>query len=114
MACYLMNPQLTAEQIQAKANALKVLQRKLEIREGGVSVVIGANGAVAFRGWTEADRGGIADTCAYRALSAIGSPELRRAVARAEALYGRKVNPQAVAAGVHSHDGGQTFHPGHK
>lgn len=113
MACYLMKPSLTAAEIEAKSNALKVLERKLEIREGGISVVIGANGAVAFRGWSDAERGGIADTCAYRALSAINSPALRRAVARAEALYGRKVNPQAIASGVHSHDGGNTFHHGH-
>lgn len=114
MACYLMKPSLTAAEIEAKANALARLERALELKNAtGVSVVIGANGAVAFRGWSDAERGGIADTCAYRALSAINSPALRRAVARAEALYGRKVNPQAIASGVHSHDGGNTFHHGH-
>jgi hypothetical protein len=38
-----------------------------------------------------------------------GSPELRQAVARAEAMQGVKVNPQAVASGFHSHDNGLTW-----
>ena len=45
-----------------------------------------ATGEVAFRGWVEAERAGLCDACAYRALSASNSPELRRALARAEAM----------------------------
>lgn len=112
MACFLQQAKLTPQQIAARDNALAVLERKLAAKE--VSVVVGSNGAVAFRGWTEADRNGLADVCVYRALSSKNSPELRRAVARAEALAGRNIDKRAVNAGTHSHDGGKTFHPGHK
>lgn len=105
-------PTLTAEEKSAQENALKVLERKLASQQG-VTVVIGQNGAVAFRGWVEADRAGLSDVCAYRRLLGTNSPELRRAVARAEALYGRKVDQRQVNAGTHSHDGGHTFHKGH-
>ena len=44
-----------------------------------------------------------------RRLSAKGSESLRRAVARAEALAGRKADARAIASGVHSHDGGRTW-----
>lgn len=111
MACYLMKPQLSPQQLAAKDNALKVLARKLANKE--VTVFISRQGALAFQGWSEADRGGLADTCAYRALAASNSPELRRAVAAAEARYGLKLDKRVLAAGVHSHDGGKTFHNGH-
>jgi hypothetical protein len=58
-------------------------------------------------------RNGISDACAYRKLLASGSPALRAALAKAEAMAGRKVDPQAIASGVHSHDGGRTWNPGH-
>jgi hypothetical protein len=92
--------------ILAMAAALDRLQRSLG---AGVSVVIGAQGGIAFRGWAEADRAGLSDLCAYRKLAARNSPELRRAIARAEAVAGRKLDPQALASGVHSHDGGRSF-----
>lgn len=92
-------------QQQQKA-ALDRLQKALG---SSVSVVIGAQGAIAFRGWRDQDRGGLSDLCAYRKLAARNSPELRRAIARAEAVAGRKLDQQTVAAGVHSHDGGRTF-----
>lgn len=87
------------------ASALDRLQKALGA--GAVSVVIGVRGSIAFKGWDE--RGGLTDLCAYRKLAARSSPELRKALARAEAVYGRKVNEQAMAAGVHSHDGGKTW-----
>lgn len=91
--------------------ALDKLRRALTAR--GVQIAIAQNGAVAFNGWSAADRAGVSDACAYRVLAAEGSWELRQAVARAEAAQGRRVNPQAVAAGHHSHDGGRTWHGGH-
>lgn len=105
------SPRLTKEQIAAQANARALLARKLKL--GQASVVISANGAVAFSGWGEQERAGLSDVCAYRKLLASNSPELRMAIMRAEARYGRKVDARQVAAGVHSHDGGKTFHPGH-
>lgn len=102
---------LTPAQIKAQENAQAVLARKLAA--GQVSVVVSPQGAVAFRGWIAEERAGLTDLCAYRKLSASNSPELRRALARAEALAGRKVDQRLINAGVHSHDGGHTFNPGH-
>lgn len=98
---------LTQQQKTAQQSALRRLQDA--IRAGEVTVVVGRNGALAFRGWK--DNAGISDLCAYRAL--MNTPEVRRAVARAEALAGVKVSRLAIATGVHSHDGGGSWHSGH-
>lgn len=76
---------------------------------GSVTVAIGPQGGLAFKGWAATERGGLSDLCAYRKLLSANSPELRRAVARAEGISGRKLNASALAAGVHSHDGGKTW-----
>lgn len=89
--------------------ALKRLEQSLQT--GSVKIRIAPNGAIAFAGWKNRDD--VSDVCAFRALTSENSWVLRQAVARAEAQSGRKVNAKAVAAGVHSHDGGKTFHPGH-
>ena len=102
----LQEGQTLAQRMEEVRVALQQLQQKL--RQGQAKVVVAPNGAVTFQGWTEQDRRGLSDACAYRTLAAQGSWELRQAVARAEA-QGRKVNPQAVAAGWHSHDQGQTW-----
>lgn len=112
MACdtYRSTPEQTLAQRMAEVDAaIKRLGQALA--SGTASVKIGPTGAVAFVGWT--DSRGVTDACAYRSLSVTGSWELRQAVAKAEALAGRKVNPQAVAAGHHSHDGGGSWHKGH-
>jgi hypothetical protein len=99
---------------------MTIEQRKTQIEEaidrlnkaltiGEVKVVVGANGAVAFKGWDARARNGVSDVCAYRKLMASGSSGLRTQLARAEAMAGRKVDERAVAAGYHSHDGGRTF-----
>lgn len=87
-------------------DALKRLDAALGA--GTVSVVVGAQGGIAFKGWTEG-REGWSDVCAYRRLASGNSPALRKALARAEALAGRKADPRAIGAGLHSHDGGQTW-----
>ena len=82
------------------------------LAQGKVTVRIGqTNGALALVGWSDAERKGISDVCAYRTISQ--SWEMRQAIARAETMAGRKLNVQSVSAGVHSHDGGRTWHPGH-
>jgi hypothetical protein len=91
--------------------ALDRLKRALQA--GQVKFVIGQSGAVAIAGWTPANRGGLSDVCAFRTLRAEGSWEFRQALAKAEAQSGRKVNELAVAAGVHSHDGGHSWDKGH-
>lgn len=74
---------------------------------GTVTIKIGSQGSITFAGWTTSE--GVADLCAYRRLYVEQSPALRRAVLRAEALAGRKIDPRAIQEGVHSHDGGQTW-----
>lgn len=102
-------PRRPEQTIQERMREVDRVMKQLEARltSGQVRVTIGPTGAVAFQGWS--DRDGISDVCAYRSLSASGSSALRMAVARAEAMGGRKVDPRAVAAGVHSHDGGSSW-----
>ncbi len=98
-----LKPEQTLEErMEEVRQSIRKLQTALAT--GQVKVDIGPNGGVRFVGWDK-ERQGVTDVCAYRTLSAQGSSELRRAVARAEALSGRRVSPQAIAAGVHSHDG---------
>ena len=77
---------------------------------GAVKPKIGPQGAIIFEGWTEADRGRVSDACAYRRIMAIGQSLAKAKIAAAEALAGRTVNKQAIGQGVHSHDGGRTWH----
>lgn len=108
--------QLQAGQTLEQRNSeISQALRRLEaaLQSGSVKVTIAPNGALAFAGWTAAARDRVTDVCAYRTLTAGGSWALRQAVAKAEGLSGRKVNVSAIAAGVHSHDGGKTWHGGH-
>jgi hypothetical protein len=52
----------------------------------------------------------VTDACAYRRIMATNSALARAAIARAEQLSGRSVDKAAVAHGMHSHDGGVTWH----
>jgi hypothetical protein len=97
--------QSLTERVNPVQEALKRLERYLST--GSVRVVISDKGAINFTGWK--DRDDVTDVCAYRTLSVQNSWALRQAVARAEAQQRRKVNPQAVAAGWHSHDGGKSW-----
>jgi hypothetical protein len=81
------------------------------IAAGRVRPVIDkATGAIAFQNWDTTSRDGITDACAYRRIMATGSAMAKLAIERAEQLAGRRVNKQAVGQGVHSHDGGATWH----
>jgi len=98
--------QATTPQARARQQtAIERLARALGNNEA--TVVIGASGSIAFRGWNE--REGVSDLCAYRRLAASNSPTLRRAIMRAEAMAGRKIDPRAIASGMHSHDSGATW-----
>lgn len=103
------------ETLASRGEKVKKALSRLEaaLTQGRVKVRIAPNGAVAFDGWKGDDRDDVTDVCAFRTLTAQSSPALRVAVARAEAQQGRKVNPHAVAAGHHSHDGGKSWHKGH-
>ena len=107
MACDTMRkPNQT---IQERASEIELALRKLKaaLLSGRVQVKIAPNGAITFANWGE--RADLTDACTYRLLTYQNSPELRAAIARAEAMSGRKVNPKAIAAGHHSHDGGRTW-----
>ena len=94
-----------AEEIRAAVSALdKALQAKR------VKVTVGPQGAIAFTGWTDGQRNGVTDACAYRRIMATGSALAKAALARAAQMAGRSINRAVVAAGHHSHDGGTTWH----
>jgi len=80
------------------------------IRKGKIKIVVDKRtGAIAFDGMTPQERGNVSDACTYRLIMATGTVLAKQAIARAEQLAGRTVNRQALAAGHHSHDGGQTW-----
>jgi hypothetical protein len=96
-------------------------QRKDEVRKtvdnfgkglasGRVKAKVGPQGAVTFSGLDAKERAGVTDACAYRQLMVRGSALARAAIARAEQIAGRSVDRKVVAQGVHSHDGGNTWH----
>lgn len=88
-----------------KRDALADLRKRLQ--SGDASVVIGREGGLAFKGWE--GRRGMADVCAYRLLKIENSFAMQQAIHKAELLAGRKLNEQAVASGLHSHDDGKTW-----
>lgn len=93
------------------AEVRKVVERLNQaLVVGRVKAMVGAQGAIAFQGLTEAERDGVTDACAFRRLMATGSPLALAAISRAEALAGRSVDKHAIAIGAHSHDGGRTWH----
>lgn len=108
---YVRRGQTPADREREIKEALKRLEGSLAA--GSASVVVGSNGALAFTGWGQEERSGVTDVCAYRLLMADGSWELRQAIARAEAIAGRSVDRRVIESGVHSHDGGATWAPGH-
>ena len=109
MPCYTrLKPKQTISQ---RADELRRITKKLDelIMRRRVQLKVGPQGAVAFIGWTEADRDGVTDNCAYRRLLVEGSALTRMEMAKAERLAGRNVDRQVVGRGVHSHDGGNSW-----
>lgn len=76
-------------------------------------VVDKRTGAVAFQGLDDTIRDGATDACIVRRLMSTGSSLTKMAILQAEQLAGRSIDKQTLAAGVHSHDGGTTWHSGH-
>lgn len=75
-----------------------------------VQVKIGPQGAVTFIGIPDQDRVGMTDACIYRRIMASGTHGAKMAIAKAEQLAGRTADKKVIAQGVHSHDGGHTWH----
>lgn len=104
------------QSIQERAKEVRKAAETIaaKLANGSAKVVIDKRtGAVTFTGLTESDRDGVTDACAYRRIMAGTSAGAKLAIARAEALAGRPVNKLAMAQGVHSHDGGHTWHHSH-
>lgn len=72
-----------------------------------IKVKIGPQGAVAFEGFTDQERDGISDNCAYRRLLVQGSALAKAKISLAEHMAGRKVDKTAVAQGYHHHGDGK-------
>lgn len=115
MACETMRKpkQTIEERIAEIGRAVASLEKK--IMSKAVKVVVDKKtGAIAFSGWQGAEeRADVTDACAYRRIMATGSALTRAEIARAEQLAGRTVDRKALASGVHSHNGGKTWHSGH-
>lgn len=113
MACETMRTSRN-QTISERAEEIRRITEALSaaLAAGTVKAMVGRQGAVAFQGWADKDRGGITDACAYRRIMAKGSALARQAIARAEQLAGRSVDRRVVAQGLHSHDG-VTWHEKH-
>jgi hypothetical protein len=100
------NQTLTQRKAEVRAT-VSSLDKLLAARR--VKPIIGPQGAITFAGWSSTERNDVTDACAYRQLLVTGSALALAEIARAEAMAGRSVNKQALAVGVHSHDGGKTW-----
>jgi hypothetical protein len=99
---------------QRKDEILRAVDRLQKgLAAGTVKAKIGPQGSIAFVGLSEADRAGITDACAYRRIMVSGSALARAAIVRAEQMSGRTIDKQVIGQGVHSHDGGRTWHDKH-
>jgi hypothetical protein len=101
-------PRQTLAQRKAEVRKASAIIDKL-IAQRKVGVKVGPQGAVTFTGVSDSDRAGMTDGCIYRMLTNGGSAAVRLAIHRAEMTAGRAVDRKAVAQGVHSHDGGNTW-----
>ena len=104
-----LKPKQTIKQRAAEVRQRVANLDKL-IASGQVRVKIGPQGAVAFSAWADSERDGVTDACAYRRLMMTGSVQAKAAIVRAEMMSGRSINRQVIGQGVHSHDGGHTWH----
>jgi hypothetical protein len=100
-----LKPQQTAAQRAAEVRKSAAIVEQL-VAERKAGIVIGPQGAVTFTGISDDDRNGMTDACILRRIT---NPAAKLALARAEQVQGRRINAKAMAAGVHSHDGGKTW-----
>lgn len=104
-----LKPQQTIEQRKAEVRAA-IAKIDAAIAQGRVKPGVGKQGALVLPGLTDEERDGVTDACAYRRLMVSGSSLTKAAFARAEQLAGRSIDRQVIGRGVHSHDGGATWH----
>src|SRR5262245_20544171 len=118
MACDTrLRPRQTLAERKAEVRKAVTQLDKL-IAEGKVIARVGTEGlgkgAVAFKGWADVERDGVSDACAFRQLMVSGSATTKLKLMQAQQMAGTQVSRQTLAHGVHSHDGGATWHKGHK
>lgn len=101
--------------IKQRADEVRKATAKIEqlLATGAVKAVVGPKGAFALQGLSEEIRDGITDACAYRRIMAGQSMTAKLAIMKAEQLAGTSISRATVASGMHSHDGGKTWHSGH-
>lgn len=100
------------QSLQERATEVKAVTQKVSARilDGRVKVIIDKKtGAIAFDGLTAYDRDDVTDACIYRRMMATAPVTVKLAIQKAEQMAGRAVSTQALAAGVHSHDGGKSW-----
>jgi|SRR5215468_7217911 len=114
MACETMlKPRQTIQQRAAEVRAA-VVRLAQGLASKRITLVIDpVSGAPAFAGWDATSRDGVSDLCAFRTIAKTGAPMFLELVKQAQALAGRSLDKQAIAQGIHSHDGGKTWHGGH-
>lgn len=109
MPCdYEREPRQTVAQRQAEVRKAKMAMDKM-IATNHAKVKVDRNGRVVVTGVPDSVRSRVDDACLMRFIQTHGSVAARQAVARAERQAGRSIDKQALAAGVHSHDGGATW-----
>lgn len=101
--------------IQQRAAEVRAAVEALSrgITSGRIKVTVGKDGGIAFPGLSEDDRNRVTDACLYRRVMATGSALAKAAIAKAEQVAGRSVDKRAIAQGLHSHDGGHSWHHHH-
>lgn len=104
-----LKPRQTIQQRAAEVRKA-VIALEAALASGRAKVKIGPQGAVTFIAWTDNERDGVTDACAYRRIMATGGALAKAKIAQAELMAGRTVNRTAIAHGAHSHDGGTTWH----
>jgi len=111
MPCY-SRPRRNQTQAQRRAEVKKAVTDidKL-VAKRKVGIKVGPQGAVTFTGLDEQLRAGMTDVCIYQMLMNRGSEGTMQRVIEAEQRAGRKISQKAVQKGVHSHDGGASWHP---
>jgi hypothetical protein len=105
-----LKPKQTISERAAEIRKAVLNIDRLLLRRAVRPVVDRVTGAIAFAGIPEDVRDGLTDACIFRRILATGSALARAEITRAEQMAGRGVNKQAVATGVHSHDGGRSWH----
>lgn len=100
--------QTFSERVEEVKTAATKIAAMLAERKIGVKV--GPQGAITFTGLSDEDRARMTDACIYRRIMSSGSVASKMAIQRAEQLAGRSVSKSVVANGVHSHDGGASWH----